>query len=84
MSTPTTILQYPPNIYPVRSIRYYYWQTAKPRFDGVNPLEVRIIERDGKKWSYHIEMYENVPMCVTRLDDAIKDTFPLSAIRDSE
>ena len=53
-------------------------------FDGTNPVEVRIIERDGKKWSYHIEIHKNEPHCVTRLDGQIKEAFLLNAIIGTE
>jgi len=79
-----TVVKMPPNLYPVRTIRYSYWHTAMLSFDGTNPVEVRIIERDGKKWSYHIEIHKNEPHCVTRLDGQIKEAFLLNAIIGTE
>lgn len=76
---PVMTLRPPPNGPLVRSIHYLHWESAKSLFDGVHPVLVHSTRRANEYWSFHIELWDDTPMCITRLNGNVLDKFMLSA-----
>ena len=70
----------PPRPIPiVRSIQCSLWESGISLFDGINPIFVHSTRKGTEYWSFHIELHEEKPMCVTRLNGVIKDMFAATA-----
>jgi hypothetical protein len=71
---------FPPKSPLVRSIHLALWQSGIEQFvhgGGQKPVSVyRVLTLDDNKWLYTVELVDDVPHCVTRLNDDVVSKIP--------